>query len=167
MNVVVCDASPLIFLAKLDRLSLIEQVLGGRVVVLRCVVEEAMPEHADPVEKNRLGRFFEMADIVDYEVGEGASAALSRSDRSTLRWARENEADWLVVDERMLRRVARDEGLAVIGFLGILIGAVDCGILSAREVREAVDEAVGEHGCRISVAVYRRILAELDRKSNE
>jgi hypothetical protein len=40
MMTVVCDASPLIFLAKLDRLGLICGLLGKDAVVLQCVVDE-------------------------------------------------------------------------------------------------------------------------------
>jgi predicted nucleic acid-binding protein len=54
MTTVVCDASPLIFLAKVDRLGLIREILGERIVVLQCVADEVESEQADPVEAARL-----------------------------------------------------------------------------------------------------------------
>ena len=39
-RVIVCDASPLIFLAKIDRLDLIELSIGAHAIVLRCVVQD-------------------------------------------------------------------------------------------------------------------------------
>lgn len=50
---VVCDASPLIFLAKIDGLDLVRQVMPGRLVVLTCVVHEVLGGRAGPVEAER------------------------------------------------------------------------------------------------------------------
>jgi hypothetical protein len=58
MKTVLCDASPLIFLAKLDRLALIKDVLGGNICVLRLVVDEVCRSDAPPVELSRLIRFW-------------------------------------------------------------------------------------------------------------
>ena len=163
MRCVLCDASPLIFLAKLNRLSLIEQVLGGQVIVLRCVVEELQSDKASLTEADRLAQFLKGVQIVDYQLDEQPSSALSRSDQSSLRWAVENRIDWLLADERLLRRIALAEGIPVIGFLGLLLGAAKRGIICSSEARIAVDEAISQHGCRISVAVYQRILNELNK----
>lgn len=51
----------------------------------------------------------------------------------------------------------------MIGFLGLLLGAVKRGIICSSDARIAVDEAISQHGCRISVAVYQRILIELNK----
>jgi len=76
--IVVCDASLLIFLAKVNRLELIESVTPRKPVVLRGVMEEVL------------------------------------SDR----------AEWLLADERLLRRFARERGIQVIGFCGLFLQAV-------------------------------------------
>lgn len=57
MTTILCDASPLIFLAKLDSLDLISQVLGGEVVILRCVADEVCSDSAGEVESLRLRKF--------------------------------------------------------------------------------------------------------------
>ena len=163
MRVVICDASPLIFLAKLDRLELIAAVLEGEVFVLKCVVEEVATENTDPVERARLNAFFDSVEVVDFTASEYPSTSLSRSDRSTLQWAIENRADWLLADERLLRRIAAAEGISVVGFLGILVESARKGLLSAANARCAIDESVSRHGCRISVALYQRIRSELDQ----
>ena len=46
MKTIVCDASPLIFLAKLNRLDLVARVLCGEIFVLRCVLDEVLSESA-------------------------------------------------------------------------------------------------------------------------
>ncbi len=161
MTSILCDASPLIFLAKLDRLDLIKQVLGGQVFVLQCVVDELQSESASPKEAERLALFFQTVEVLDFEIGNLKSSALSRSDQSTLRWAIENDVDWLLADERLLRRVANEEGIKVVGFLGLFVGAAARKTITTSEARDAVDDAISQHGCRISVAVYQRILEEL------
>lgn len=163
MSRILCDASPLIFLAKLDQLALIEQVLGEQIFVLKCVVDELQSDKASLTEKKRLTDFFETVQIIDFQIEELQSSALSRSDQSSLRWAMEHCVDWLLVDERLLRRVAIAEGISVISFLGILLAAATRAIISPIEARDAVDEVISKHGCRISVAVYQRVVCELKK----
>ena len=162
MKIIVCDASPLIFLAKLNRLDLIREILGGDVFVLRCVVDEVCSDRTGPLETMRLASFFEHARIIDFTSPAYPSSALSASDRSTLAWATANHADWLVADERLLRRIATEEGISVVGFLGLLVEGARRGILSTTEAKTAVDDVVSRHGCRISVALYQQIIARLD-----
>lgn len=161
MKIVVCDASPLVFLAKLDRLSLISSILGGNVFVPKCIVDEVLSESAGPQERARLNEFLEQVQIVKSEVSRPPSRSLSRSDQSVLVWAIENHADWLVADERMLRRIAGAEGIRVVGFLGLLIAAARRGILSQSQARLAIDDCISKHGCRISIDLYQRLLVEL------
>ncbi len=66
MKLVVCDASPLIFLAELDRLNLISKVLDGDVFVLQCVVDEVASENSNPLETARLRVFFEHVEVIDF-----------------------------------------------------------------------------------------------------
>ena len=100
---------------------------------LKCVVDEASSENATPQESARLEAFLDRAEIIDFETSKLPSASLSRSDQSTLTWAIDNHTDWLVADERLLRRIAIDEGLSVVGFLGILVEAARKGLLSTSE----------------------------------
>ncbi len=159
---VLCDASPLIFLAKVNQLGLLEAIPGGDCVVLSCVAREVLEKPAGPVEKQRLEAWLSTVRQVDYEGSLFTSDALSGSDHSSLAWAVANRADWLVADDRLLRRFARERGISVIGFCGILLKAVPAGLLSVGDVRALIDDAIGNHGFRISIALYRAILEELD-----
>jgi predicted nucleic acid-binding protein len=167
MKTIVCDASPLIFLAKLNRLDLLHRVLDGEIFVLRCVVDEVLTDSAGLVERKRLDAFFASIEVVDFTATGESGGALSRSDHSTLLWAIENGGDWLLADERLLRRVATEEGIAMIGFLGILLLAARRKILPVIEVRHDINACVSRHGCRISVALYQRLISELDTLASE
>lgn len=160
-RIVICDASPLIFLAKVGGLGWIEQVIPGRRVVLECVVREILSERAGPVEADRLRMWLETVEVIEYECSLFPSSVLSRSDQSTLAWAVNEGAAWIVADERLLRRVARQRGIGVIGFCGILVKSVERGHLPAGEARAMLDAAVDFHGLRISVPLYRRIVESL------
>ena len=155
---VLCDASPLIFLAKLNQLELLATVLERKIVVLECVVREVLSVRASPVELQRLRQWLEGVRIVDYDGSLFTSDALSRSDQSSLAWAVNQKADWLVVDERLLRRFAADFKIPVIGFCGLLLKAVTQGILTAEDVRSLIDTAIKLHDFRVSIAVYQAIL---------
>ena len=158
---VICEASPLIFLAKLDALALLQALLPGRWVVLQCVVDEVLGSRAGPLEAERLRRWLAGMEVIDFEGSLCPSRALSRSDQSSLAWAVQNNADWLIADDRLLRRFAREHHLSVLGFCGVLIQCVDHQLLDARMARKMIDQAVERHGLMISVAVYRRILEAL------
>ena len=161
--IVVSDASPLIILAKLDRLGLLAALFDADITVLRCVVSEVLGERAGLLERQRLETFFEAdARIVEFSGSDLASRTLSASDQSSLIYCQQNNADWLVADERLLRRIAGGNGIAVIGTMGILLEAVRREILSKSEANLDVQKAVRDHGLRISIALYQRILQELE-----
>ena len=162
MKVVVCDASPLIILAKLNRLHLIADLLGNAIVVLQWVADEVLGERAIPLERQRLNDFLStVARAIAFEESDIESNALSASDRYTLTYSIRNAVDWLVVDERLMRRVAAEHRIAVMGVLGLIVGAAKHGILTHAESESALREAVGVHGLRISVALYQRVLDAL------
>lgn len=161
--VVLCDASPLIFLAKMDRLALIARVTGRQLVALDCVVREILSDEAPPVERQRLHTWLANVQTITYEGSLFASDALSRSDHSSLAWAVTHGAEWLLADERLLRRFAQAHGIKVIGCCGVLLQAVQEGLLSAPDARACINTAVREHGLRISVELYQRLMTQMDR----
>lgn len=160
-KLIVCDASPLIFLAKADRLDLLRALFPGRCVVLECVAAEVGHPNADPVEQRRLALWLKSVERIDYEGSLFESTALSRSDQSSLAWAVENRADTLIADERLLRRFAREHQIAVMGFCGIIVNAARDGLLSIPAAREIVDTAVRRHGLRLSIQVYQALMEQL------
>jgi predicted nucleic acid-binding protein len=125
------------------------------------VVEELLHERAGPFEVDRLRAFLGGAKQPVWQGRLEASLALSDSDQSSLAWAIEHRADWLLADERLLRRVARDHGIAVVGFCGLLVQAARRGLLSPDQIRTDLDLAIGQHCFRSSVHLYREILARL------
>ncbi len=161
-DAVVCDASPLIFLAKLDALHLIQGLLEPHVTVLRCVADEILSPSAGILERRRLEEFLNTVSIVDFSGSDYETHALSEADCRTLTYAVRVKASWLVVDERLLRRVSVAEGLRVVGFLSLLIDAARSGAMSAESVKQLVETAISDHQLRISLQLYRKLIAILE-----
>ena len=162
MTVVVCDASPLIILAKLDRLDLIGGVLGDDIVVLRCVADEVLGERAGTIERQRLAEFLSTsARVAEFSESDISSTTLSESDQFTLTYSMRNSVDWLVADEKLMRRVASKQGIAVMGVLGLIVAATNRHLITHKEAESLLREAVSDHGLRISVALHQRVLDEL------
>jgi len=155
--VIVCDASPLIFLAKLDCLHLIPALLGENIIILQCVANEVLSPSCDASEKRRLQDFFKAVEIVDASHCAYESQTLSRSDCLTLTYAVANKAAWLLVDERLLRRIATEEDLKVVGFLGLLIQAARNGLMTKASVKTLIDRAISDHGMHISISLYQKL----------
>ena len=65
---------------------------------------------------------------------------LDQGELDVILLAQEIKADWVLIDEKLARRIARAMGLQVKGTLGVLVIAYRTGLLS----REAGLEAVGE-----------------------
>ena len=161
---IVCDASPLIFLAKMDRLDLIFSLLGTDVVVLKCVADEVtIPAESASEEQFRLQQFMARVRVIDFTESDPAPSALSRSDRQSLTWAVRNYATWLLADEKLLRNTARGRGLATVGTLGLLVAAVKRGILNPTDAAQDLKGAVERHGFHISAALYQEAVREMRR----
>lgn len=159
---VVCDASPLIFLAKVDRLELVRELVGDQVVVLQGVVNEVLHEKGRPEELGRLTEFLDTVQVVDFVTDRFFGNQLSLTDRSSLAWALENGATRLLVDEVLLRRVARAEGLEVVGVMGVFVQATKVGLLTKAEVLGDLKTLIEREGMRISLGLYRKVLESLE-----
>lgn len=83
------------------------------------------------------------------------ASSLSVADNCVLTLAQRVNADTVLSDDRLLRRVAEVEGIRAIGTLGVLARAVRAGRLPAVDAEAILDELVERHGFRISADVYR------------
>ena len=161
--IVVTDASPLIFLAKLRRLDLIGALCGEDIRVPKAVADEVRAPGADPVEAQSLTEFLRTCRILTVRRPRRFAAAMRQADCEALTLAVRAGADFLLCDEKVTRCMAEAEGIRPLGTLGILLRAMHRGLLSPGEVRALVDRLVESHGFRIGVAVYQAVLREVTR----
>ena len=137
MNAVV-NATPLIALSLLRRLDLLP-VLFQEVLVPRAVYDEVTvagsgrPGAVDVAEASWLQvRVPEVAITI-----EPLLLGLDEGELQVLLLAREVGADWVLIDERLARRVAIAMGLRVKGTAGILAAGYHAGLVSREDVEDA------------------------------
>jgi len=156
--IVVSNATSLISLSLINQLGLLK-TLYGQVYIPPAVYEEVVTKG-----KGRPGaKEVTKADwIVVSEVPEAARGAVQP--RPTALHAGEIEAMelalWLqaklvILDEKLARKIAKAQGLNVVGTIGILKHARDRGLLA--DLKGALDE-LRSSGIRISDKLYREVL---------
>lgn len=157
---VVCDTSPLILLAKIDRLELLFR-LYEQVAIPVSVLDEARvrsTEETTAIEALVENQAVEI-ERGSPEVLQSVPADLGAGERAAIAVAIETGADLVILDDRAGRRVARERDLSVTGTIGILIEARARDMIPS--VRGEVDRLI-EAGMWIDEVFYHRILQEFD-----
>lgn len=159
---VVVNATPLISLALLDRLSLLERMFK-EVIVPPAVYEEVVVQGAGKPGAEALAGadWLSVMPIDAPMVIEPLLLGLDAGELEVLLLARQITPDWVIVDERLARSVAFALGLPVKGTLGILLAAVLAGQLSKKQALDDLDRLV-ERGIRIAPRWRKWFERELD-----
>jgi predicted nucleic acid-binding protein len=124
MRLWVVDTSPLVFLAKLDRLHLLES--GADRVVLPPTVLLEVSE--DPVAAKRRVEaarrsWLRVQPVADQRRVDALRPGLDIGEAEVIALAQEAAAERVVLDDPAARRFARRIGVATIGTLGLLLAA--------------------------------------------
>ena len=138
---VVVNATPLITLTFLDRLELLRQmfdeILVPATVYDEVVVKGTGRPGADTVER---ADWLRVVSPQAESTIEPMLMGLDAGEMDVLLLAREQQPDWVLIDERLGRRVARAMGLPVKGTLGILLAAVMAELLTKTEALEGLQQ---------------------------
>jgi predicted nucleic acid-binding protein len=159
---VVVDATPLIALSLVDRLELLHR-LFEEVFVPPAVYEEIT---AKDVGRAGIGAlhsadWIKVVPIKTVPTIEPLLLGLDEGELQVLLLAREVAPDWVLMDERLGRRVAQALGFPVKGTVGVILASFHCGYISKPEALEIVSQMVGE-GIRISTRVIDWLVGELN-----
>lgn len=125
---VVADTSALVALAACDALSLLDQLFQDVRVPPAVFQECTVPgkREAKRLETYLQGRVVEI-DLNEFVI---ATVALGQGELEAMALCKRLHAEHLLVDDHRARRVARLNGIEVIGSLGILLKAKDSGMIS-------------------------------------
>jgi len=127
--VVVADASPLNYLIQIDCEHVLP-VLYERVFVPTAVVEELNHRGAVAAVRAWLARAPSWLVVRDVaSAPDPGLAKLDPGERQAIQLARQEHADLLLMDEKLGVRIAREQGLAVTGTLGVLPQAARRGLV--------------------------------------
>jgi len=156
---IVSDTSPLLNLAIVDHLSLMHEQFG-EILIPQAVFEELRVEEGLPgsqsireaIEKGWL----EVKEAKDQIFVKVLRADLDKGEAEALALALQVKAEWVILDEREGRRVAKSLGLKVIGVLGVLLRAQREGKLQS--LKSAMDDLRKKAGFHISSDLYSYVL---------
>lgn len=159
---VVVNATPLIALSLVNRLDLLYR-LFDEVLVPAAVYEEitAKDDSWAGVHALRSSEWIKVVPMETAPTIEPLLLGLDAGELQVLLLAREVEPDWVLLDERLGRRVAKAMGLPVKGTVGVLLAAFHAGFLSGTEARGIVHQLVAD-GIRISPAVIEWFKREVE-----
>ena len=156
---VVSDTSPVLNLAVIGRLDLLHQQFG-KVWLPQAVTDELRIEQDLPGSA-AVRQAWQAGWLASEPVKDRVRVAILQRDldpgeAEAIALALQKRADWLLLDERDARRVAKSLGLKVTGVLGILLRARLAGQLPS--LREAMDQLRDLADFRISADLYTEML---------
>jgi len=156
MSIVVSDTSPLLTLARVGRLDLL-QALYREVIIPPAVQRELIDERTDlPLDVTKLPWISVVVPLNRSPV-TNVPGGLDPGESEALAVALEIRADLVLVDERRARNVAEKLDLKITGILGVLLEAKAVGLIV--EVKPLLDEIIQEARFRIGQALYQRVLS--------
>jgi predicted nucleic acid-binding protein len=160
---VVVNATPLIALALPDRLELLRQMLD-EILVPATVYDEVVVKGAGRAGAATVSEadWLQVASPQMTPTIEPMLLGLDAGEMDVLLLAREQRPDWVLIDERLGRRVARALGLPVKGTLGVLLAAVLAGLLSKAEAVDGL-RRLADSEIRISSRWQDWLRDELDK----
>jgi predicted nucleic acid-binding protein len=124
MSCRVVDTGPLIFLAKLNRLNLLQQG-ADEVLIPAAVLNEVQVLDDEASRRIDLATqtWLQMKEVDNQQALEILLADLDSGEAEVIALAREVKADWVIMDDLDARRFARRVGLSPVGTLGLLLAA--------------------------------------------
>jgi len=162
-EVVVTDSTVLIYLAKLDDLSHLDELFDSAYVP-ETVYEEVVTrgrdeQYADALQVEAAAdRFLDVRELPDETANRAdeiqESSGLERGECTAIAVAEAEDARCLT-DDHAARKTAESLGVAVGGTIYVLLEALDHGRLSFEEYVDELD-ALTDDGFRMSASLYRR-----------
>jgi predicted nucleic acid-binding protein len=164
------DATPLIYLAKAERLGVVETLSNPRLVperVYREVVTEGIDAGYDDARRIEQAVEDGRLDVVEVDRDDSAvatrldrHAGLSDADVAVLACADARDGV-AVMDEAAGRSAAAVEGVETRGTAYVVLSAVKRGELSPEEGREAIDAMI-DRGWYVAPDLYAKIVRKLE-----
>lgn len=158
---VISNSSPLIHLAKLDRLDLLralyQEVTIPTAVYREIVLEGQERPGSSAVKKQCDLGAIKVREIADRNLYRSLKKDLDGGEAEAITLAIEVKADLILLDETEARKMASIFDLPVTGFIGILLKANKKGLID--DFKTILDTAI-ENGFYINPTLYQQLLRE-------
>lgn len=155
--IIVSDTSPIINLAMIGKLELL-QLLFETVLIPEAVFHEITVKGAGQpgaLEVQSLP-WFQVRTAINRPLVTALASELDPGEAEAIALAVELDADVILLDERRGRRVAARFDLRYLGLFGILLEAKRRGLIT--EVKTAVEDLIVRAGFWVDEALFRRVL---------
>jgi hypothetical protein len=161
----VSNTSPILNLAIIGELSLLREQFG-EVRIPGAVLDELRVEENLPgsqsVRDAIVDGWIRTEAVKEYELVRAVQRDLDRGEAEAIALAMQVNAEWILMDERDGRKVARSMGLKVVGLLGVLLKARREGRL--RSLSQAMDRLREKAGFYVRADLYSAIIREGDEE---
>lgn len=157
MNLVL-DSSALITLGKIGQLDLLRQ-LAEAVFIPPAVYDEVVKHGRGRPGSEEVNRseWIVRQQVTNREAIDSFQDRLGRGEAEAIVLAQDIQADLLVLDDSVARRVAENRGLVVVGLLGLLLHAKRQGIIQALK---PILDRMKEAGFYLDDHLYERLLLQ-------
>lgn len=159
--IVISDTSPISSLIQIDHLHILFELYGEVIIPIDVYAEVIrLQEFGQSLDKfleafiTRKIRRHEVFDPLD-EL-EGLLSFLDQGESKAILLAKELQADWLLIDERLGQKAASERGIRTIGLLGVLRKAKQQGLIPV--IRPLLDRLRNEVGFWFSDKLYQEVL---------
>jgi hypothetical protein len=160
---VVSNTSPLLNLALIDRLDLLRNQFSELDVPEQVWDEiQAGKRGTEALDQLKNEDFLNIVSVAEDELFRELNESIDRGEAAVLRYALEQEADLVLLDEKEARNVARRHEIPRTGVVGILLKGANNGTVD--DLAEELD-ALRDAGFWISDDLYENILEERETTS--
>ena len=157
--IVISDATPIITLAKIDKLDILgrfyHEVLLPNAVFDEVCGNQAFAAEASAIQKCEFIRLKAVNRIQSVKILMASGLGLGESEAIVL--ADTLSDTLLLIDERQGRQIAQNMGIRITGTLGILLQAKKLGLIE--NIKPLLDKLITEN-IRISEPLYNSILEQ-------
>lgn len=155
--IVVSNTSPIINLAAVGRLELLHD-LYGRIAIPQAVYHEIAVRGSGQPGAIEIQTFawFERYQVRDVALVQRLKQHLDAGESEAIALAIEMQADQLLLDERRGRMIAKQQGVSVMGLLGVLLVAKRQGLLET--IRPVLYELRTVAGFWIDPELFTQVL---------
>ncbi|MDR0866747.1 MAG: DUF3368 domain-containing protein [Candidatus Symbiothrix sp.] len=152
--IIICDSSPIVALAILDQLDLLDQ-LFKEVVIPQHVFDELAVKGKLEAARITVWAQDKIKEAQDKHLMQSFNMILDAGESEAISLYWEKEADFLLIDEKRGRKIALYNGIKVIGTLGILLLSKQKRLLAS--IKPLLD-LLQQSNIRISDKLYKQAL---------
>lgn len=158
--ILVSDASPLIFLNKIDQLVLPRILFHATCLIPETVYNEVV-DSANEIEKTSLLKELKHWKVREVKLIHSPSGVGSVGDWSVFHLARSEEANVVLIDDKLLRGIVSSSGIRVLGTLGLLTLTVRRKLLTSKKAIELGTVLIEKHNLWVDALTYRMFIESI------